>query len=201
MRTYYIEIEEQNYTIALIKVDADSYEEAELKALKALHATNSISEVSKEDVKARLDSGDVAYMLDEDGCEIDFAPDDQGDETDMSESIKIKNTLGKAEWDKLPYYQRAWKLSLIMQCMNNEDAYYSGWLYIWPDGETYEQCMRDFGDKESYEELERSFIAYYSDEEYHNDGLCTFGGEVPEEVVKDAHMWDEALGLSPIAVL
>lgn len=188
MKTYYIEIERQGNTLAVVKVEAENYDEAELKALEAIHTGDVISEISEEDARDRLSSGAVDFVLDA-----------YGDEVDMPKPVR--NTLGKAEWDKLPYYQRAWRLSLIMKNMNNEEAYFGGWIYIWPDGETYEQCMRDFGDKESYEELEESFIAHYSDEEYHNDGLCTFCGDVPEEVIKDAHMWDEALGLSPIKVL
>lgn len=108
--------------------------------------------------------------------------------------------MTKQQWDKLPYYIRAWKLYLIMYYLNDESAYYSGWLYIWPDGETYEQCIDDFNDKESYDELERSFIGHYSDEEVHEGGLFSSKG-VPEEVVEAAHMWDKQLGLEPIEVI
>ena len=71
MRTYYIEIERQGWTLAIVKVEAETYEEAEYKALKALHMNDDISEASEESVKARLDSGDIDYVIDENGNEID----------------------------------------------------------------------------------------------------------------------------------
>lgn len=105
--------------------------------------------------------------------------------------------MDKKQWDSLPCYDRAWRLYLIMRYMNNEDAYYSGWLYIWPDGSTYEDCMYYFDDEESYKELEDSFKRHYSVEEIHEDGLFSSNG-VPQSVIEDAHMWDEILGLKPI---
>ena len=103
-------------------------------------------------------------------------------------------------WNELEYYERAWKLYLIMHFLNDESAYYSGWLYIWPDGETYEQCMDDFNDKESYEELERSFKGHYSDEEIHSAGLYS-NKPIPKSVISDAHFWDKELGLPEIEVI
>ena len=108
--------------------------------------------------------------------------------------------MNKEEWEELEYYERAWKLGLIMKYMNDEEAYYSGWLYIWPDGETWEQCVEDFGSEESYKELERSFKAHYSEPESHEAGLYSHRG-VPKSVVRDAHYWDEVLGLPPIEVV
>jgi len=106
--------------------------------------------------------------------------------------------MTEQEWENLDNYQKAWKLGLIMQYMNDEDAYYeSGWLYIWPDGETYQECMYDFQDEESYKELERSFIGHYSEPEYHEGGLFASKG-VPKEVLEAAHYWDQRLGLEPI---
>ena len=104
------------------------------------------------------------------------------------------------QWLELDYHDRAWRLAQIMSFMNNEDAYYSGWLYIWPDGETYEACRDDFDNEESYMELENAFIDYYADKEFHNDGLF-FSKKVYNSIVDDAHMWDEHLGLKPINVL
>ncbi len=72
MKTYYIKIEEQGCVVAIVKVNANSYQEAELKALKALHATENISEISKEEAEAEFESGNVDVMIDEDGCEIDL---------------------------------------------------------------------------------------------------------------------------------
>ena len=105
------------------------------------------------------------------------------------------------EWEELEYYERAWKLGLIMMYMNDEEAYYgSGWLYIWPDGEKWEECVSDFGTKEAYKELEDSFKRIYGFEEYHENGLYSHRG-VPKSVIKDAHYWDQKLGLSPIEII
>lgn len=106
--------------------------------------------------------------------------------------------MTKQDGERLSFGERAWKLGLIMQYMNNEEAYYgSGWLYIWPDGESYPMCLEDFRDEEFYKELEESFIRHYSDKEYHGDGLFASKG-VPIEVLDVAHYWDEVLGLPPI---
>ena len=72
MKTYYIEIERQGYTLAVIKVNADTYEEAELKAFKALHANDYVNEISEDEALERLDLGDIDYMIDENGDEVDI---------------------------------------------------------------------------------------------------------------------------------
>lgn len=78
MKTYYIEIEEQcSMVLAVIKVEAENEEEAKLKALKALHATQDIYSITKEEAKNLVDYGEVDYMLDEDGCEIGIDEEDQ----------------------------------------------------------------------------------------------------------------------------
>lgn len=104
------------------------------------------------------------------------------------------------DWDRLTNGEKAWKLGLIMQYMNDEEAYYSGWLYIWPDGESYQACLDDFRDDESYKELEESFIAHYSDLEAHDAGLYSHKG-VPTEVIDAAHYWDNRLNLKEILIL
>lgn len=86
MKTYYIEIERQGYTLAVIKVEAESYQEAKLKALEAWHANDDISEISEESALDRLQSGDIDYMIDEDGCEIDL---DDLEETDEPKEIYV----------------------------------------------------------------------------------------------------------------
>lgn len=96
------------------------------------------------------------------------------------------------------YAEKAWELNEIVEAMNDEEAYYgSGWLFIWPDGERREDCDDDFGDKESYEELEDLFKEIYADEEYHEGGLFTNN----ERIAANAHEWDKILGLSPIQVI
>ena len=78
MKTYYIEIEEQcSMVLALIKVEAENEEEAKLKALKALHATQDIYSITEEEAQNLIDSGEIDYMLDEDGCEIGVDEEDQ----------------------------------------------------------------------------------------------------------------------------
>ena len=79
MRTYYIQIERQGWTLAVVKVKAETYEEAEYKALKALHMNDDISEASKESVKASLDSGDIDYVIDENGDEIELEDEEDTD--------------------------------------------------------------------------------------------------------------------------
>ena len=97
------------------------------------------------------------------------------------------------EMAKLPYHVLAWKLNEIIASMNHEGAYYdSGWLYIWPDGETQEDCREDFNDKESYEELRELFEKVYK--RYHKDGLYTND----QRIVDYAHAVDQKLGLEPI---
>ena len=108
--------------------------------------------------------------------------------------------MNKEEWEKLTYGERAWLLGEIMIYLNDESGYYSGWLYIWPDGENWEQCMDDFGDEESYKELEEAFIPRYSDEEIHEAGLYS-RKPIPTAVVDAAHYWDSVLGLEPIELI
>lgn len=108
--------------------------------------------------------------------------------------------MNQKQWDKLTYGEKAWKLGLIMQYMNDESAYYSGWLYIWPDGESYSACLDDFRDEESYKELEQSFINHYSDEESHDGGLYSCKG-IPTEVIEAAHFWDKKLKLPKIKII
>lgn len=73
MRTYYITIERQGYTLAVVRVKAESYEEAERKALLALHANDDISELTEEQARATIESDENGlYMIDENGEEIDF---------------------------------------------------------------------------------------------------------------------------------
>lgn len=99
----------------------------------------------------------------------------------------VREALTKSEWA-----EKAWMLNQIIQCMNDEEAYYGGWLYIWPDECSREECEYYFGDEEDYRELEDSFIRKYK--AYHSGGLY----EAPEEVEKAAHEWDRKLGLAPI---
>lgn len=75
-RTYYITVERQGYTLAVVKVEAESYDEAERKALLALHANDDIEELTKEQARAIVKSEDGLYMIDENGDEVDLDEED-----------------------------------------------------------------------------------------------------------------------------
>lgn len=108
--------------------------------------------------------------------------------------------MSEEDWNDLSNGEKAWMLGQIMMKMNDEEAYYSSWLYIWPDGETWEACMDDFESDEAYQELERSFIDNYSDEEAHDAGLYSHE-DIQKSIIKASHYWDKRLGLKPIVVL
>lgn len=69
MKPYYIEIESQGFLVAIVKVEADSFEQAEYKALKALHCCDDIYQVSEDLALTHAKEGCMG-ILDEDGCEI-----------------------------------------------------------------------------------------------------------------------------------
>ena len=75
-KTRYISIERQGNVMWLIKTEASSYEEAEAKALKAIHANDDISEVTKEQAKEAADPEIGLYIIDENGDEVDDEEDD-----------------------------------------------------------------------------------------------------------------------------
>ena len=108
--------------------------------------------------------------------------------------------MNKEQWNTLKPCDRAWRLNQILMHMNDEEAYYSGWLYIWPDGETYADCEYGFETEDDYKDLEESFKSHYSEKEAHKAGLYSSRG-VPDQVIEDAHFWDEQLDLEPIEVI
>lgn len=111
---------------------------------------------------------------------IDFADIRRIKSSDLDEDFKPS------------YGELSWKLAEIIAAMNNEEAYYgTGWLYIWPDGESKEECLVDFGDKESYEDLKKAFKKIYTDKKYHDAGLYTDN----QEIVDFAHTLDKEFGL------
>ena len=129
----------------------------------------------------------------------------------IEENPSVQEGLFDIAEDKIDYGHKAWLLNEIISSMNDETAYYdTEWLYIWPDGESYEECIEDFGDKQSFKELENTFLSIYQyndaedgedpeDAEYnfHRDGLYN----PTQEAVDLAHQYDRKLGLSPIKVL
>ena len=140
-----------------------------------------------------------------DGMETDTSEDELddldlpalGDETeedvteDDDEDVSVKESYLNEDFvNKLA--EDAWMMNRVISSMNNEEAYYGGWLYIWPDGETKEMCSYDFGDQESYDELRDTFLRTYKF--YHADGLYA----ADPEVVEYAHKLDAQLHLAPI---
>lgn len=129
----------------------------------------------------------------------------------IEENPSVQEGLFDIAEDKVDYGHKAWLLNEIISSMSDETAYYdTEWLYIWPDGESYEECIEDFGDKQSFKELENTFLSIYQyndaedgedpeDAEYnfHRDGLYN----PTQEAVDLAHQYDRKLGLSPIKVL
>lgn len=72
MKTYYIQIERQGNLMWTVKVNANSYEEAEYKALKAIHDTDDISETSEENIREQIENGYLDTVIDEHGYEVDL---------------------------------------------------------------------------------------------------------------------------------
>lgn len=108
-------------------------------------------------------------------------------------AMKKYDSINESDTDK-SYSEKAWMLNRIIEAINDEEAYYGSWLYVWPDGETKEDCENDFGDEESYKDLESLFIRKYKT--YHDSGLFTN----EDDVIEAAHEWDKKLGLEEIEV-
>lgn len=74
--THYISIERQGSVMWVVKVNASNREEAEAKALKAVHLNDDITEEDEETVKDMLQNGDIDFVIDEEGDEIDIDEED-----------------------------------------------------------------------------------------------------------------------------
>lgn len=67
MRTFFIEVERQGWTLAVVKVEAETLDEAINKALRAIHSADDISEIFPEAIQ------DFAgIIIDENGDEADI---------------------------------------------------------------------------------------------------------------------------------
>lgn len=121
MKTYYIEIERQGYTLAIVKVEADNYEQAQLKALKALHLNDDISEISEDTAYDRLQLGDIDYIIDEDGNEIDLEDLEDVDE-DSGEISYILYTQDES------WFENEYKFTNLDNAIKEAKR-------IWGDGE------------------------------------------------------------------
>ena len=136
---------------------------------------------TEEEAKAKLQAMSLRELLDN-GCE-----------KDKTLSNIDFTTEGKSDDEIQAQAKKAWFWNQIISKLNNEEAYYDGWIWIWPDGEDYQSCVWDFGeDDENFEDLERTFFEVY--QEYHDDGICN---ATPEEL-EYCHKIDKQLGLKPI---
>lgn len=73
---YYISIERQGSIMWVVKVNASSREEAEAKALRTVHLNDDITDIDEETVKDMLQNGDIDFVIDEEGDEIDIEEED-----------------------------------------------------------------------------------------------------------------------------
>ena len=170
--------------------------------IKFVSIDESLKESKEEDilkeneVKEELDAQNDAQELTEEVEETKEETQELVEEVVEQPTEETKEVVNEEKIDemaKLPYHVLAWKLNEIIASMNNEEAYYdSGWLYIWPDGESKEDCEWDFNTKDAYEELRQLFEKVYK--EYHDDGLYTNNPDILEY----AHKVDAKLGLEPI---
>lgn len=73
---YYVQIEDcQNNLQAVVAVEAENEQEAEDKALRALHSEDNIYIVSKEDAMSTIEESGI-IPIDADGEEIDLEDDE-----------------------------------------------------------------------------------------------------------------------------
>lgn len=152
-------------------------EEPEVQTLEEEPETDGMETNTSED---ELDDLDLPAL----GDEVD-SDDVREDDEEVKESLNEDVELN-------PLAEEAWMMNRVISSMNNEEAYYGSWLYIWPDGESREECAYDFGDRESFDELEETFLRIYK--HYHADGLYA----AAPEVVEYAHSIDRKLGLAKI---
>lgn len=76
--------------------------------------------------------------------------------------------------EKLSHSKEAWLMNKVISSLNNEEAYYgSGWLYIWPDECSYEECEDYFSDEESFDELHNLYLRVFK--RYYKDGFYNHG--------------------------
>ena len=160
-----------------------------------VHGYIDASQCSESDVKSACQETNCSYVILENEYRI------EGERSDVEYALDILGIDPENNvWDKKTvkdddYGVMAWNLNQVISSMNNEDAYFGSWLYIYPDGETRDQCLEDFADKESYDDLKETFDKVYK--RYHKDGLYTND----PEVIEFAHKMDAELGLPQIEVI
>ena len=115
MKTYYIEIERQGWILAVVKVEAENYVEAEYKALRALHANDDLSEIDEDSAKEKVAKGEIDYIIDENGDEIS----NDNEEAD----------------DKYMLYMQDESGFETTYVINNQDEAIAEAIRIWDNGE------------------------------------------------------------------
>lgn len=124
MKTYYIQIERQGNLMWTVKVNANSYEEAEYKALKACHDTDDISETSEESIKEQIVNGDIDVIIDEHGYEIDLDEivDSESEEPKCVYKLYMQDESGFE--NTYNYYDYQVVLGKAMQIWDNGEGGY-----------------------------------------------------------------------------
>ena len=168
--------ENENAAAEATESEEDTEAESEDDEEESFDETSAHEDEDEEDDKSKLGE--------------EFVPEYKLDEEEVSNAFK--SVGGLKEDSKNGFAEEAWLMNQVISSMNDEEAYYGSWLYIWPDGETRKDCEYDFGNKEAFEELKETFIDTYK--AYHSDGLY----DATEEVLEYAHKWDKLLDLAPI---
>lgn len=94
------------------------------------------------------------------------------------------------EWGK-----KAYLLNEVISSLNDENAYYGEWIYVWPDGTREEDAKYYFETEADYNDLFDTFERVYR--RYHDDGLVT----TDKNIISAAHEFDKKFGLKPIEIL
>lgn len=178
-----------------VTFENDQIEEEEPKEETSSEAEEVEPEVDTLDKEEESDGLETDHNEDEDDdlelptlgdeAEEDFKEDEDMEESYMKDFLNEGNKVNE-------YAEEAWMMGKVIESMNDEDAYFGSWLYIWPDGETREACEYDFGDREAFEELKEKFLKVYK--AYHSEGLY----DATPDVLSYAHKTDGILGLRPI---
>lgn len=199
-----------------IKFDNDIQDAEEIPAEESSEETSMLDDINNDN--SDLGSDDDYDFLDKklsvedkeeevDGMETDsedvddeeekvgeeFDPDNkEEDEEDLDESF-ISESDYESEDPKLA--KEAWLMNKVVQSINDEEAYYGEWIYLWPDETAEEDVKYYFGDQESFDELRELFIDIYK--RYHADGLY----DPDKETIEYAAKQDKILGLKPIEII
>lgn len=76
-KTYYIEIDQCNWVVAVVKVTAETKKEAKAKAMKALLARYDLFVIDSERASGLMGANEIDFILDENGNETDVDEDEE----------------------------------------------------------------------------------------------------------------------------